>query len=164
MFNINFHNVVDQNIPPKTGMPKPILKAWLYALIQPVVELYNIFYAYRTQTLYSLSITGQVIYLEKLLNDKYNSGGTEIYISDGEFNNAPFIYNTAEARPDLFLYNTAEAKPDLFLYNTSEYTSGNNDFVINVPDTITFDTNEMTSLINLYKLAGKSFTIETYTP
>jgi hypothetical protein len=161
MFNINFNNVVDHNIPPKTGMPKPILKAWLYALIQPVIELYNIFYAYRTQTLYSLSITGQVIYLEKLLNDKYNNGNTGIYIADGSYKNAPFIYNTAEARPDTFIYNTAEGKPDFFIYNTAEYMVGN-DFIVMVPVAITFDSNEMTSLINLYKLAGKQFTIQTY--
>jgi len=159
MFNIDFNNIIQLMLPPFLRKPKNI--EWLKALVKPVIDLYIIFYAYRTQTLYSLCITGQVIYLEKLLNDKFNNGNVGIYIADGSYNNAPFLYNTAEARPDTFIYKTSEGKPDLFLYNTAEYMIGN-DFIVMVPVAITFDSNEMKSLINLYKLAGKQYSIQTY--
>src|SRR5574343_779038 len=155
MFSVNFKNIVNQNLPPKTGADVPITKAWLYSLIQPIIELYAIFSSYRIQALYTLSFTGQVIYLEKLLNDTFNNGGTEIFIEDGG-KIAPFIFNTEENEPDLFIYNTEENEPDLFIYNTEEYP-GNVDFIVKVPTALVFDDNHMKSLINKYKLAGKNY-------
>lgn len=160
MFSVNFKNIIDQNLPPKTGTDTPITKAWLYSLIQPIIELYAIFSSYRIQALYTLSFTGQVIYLEKLLNDTFNNGGTEIFIEDGG-KIAPFIFNTEENEPDLFIYNTEENEPDFFIYNTEEYP-GNIDFIVKVPTALVFDDNHMKSLINKYKLAGKNYTIQTY--
>jgi len=160
MFSVNFKNIIDQNLPPKTGADVPITKSWLYSLIQPLIELYAIFSSYRIQALYTLSFTGQVIYLEKLLNDTFNNGGTEIFIEDGG-KIAPFIFNTEENEPDLFIYNTEENEPDLFIYNTEEYP-GNVDFIVKVPTALVCDDNHMKSLINKYKLAGKNYTIQTY--
>lgn len=160
MFSVNFKNIVNQNLPPKTGADVPITKSWLYSLIQPIIELYAIFSSYRIQALYMLSFTGQVIYLEKLLNDTFNNGGTGIFIEDGG-KIAPFIFNTEENEPDLFIYNTEENEPDFFIYNTEEYP-GNVDFIVKVPTALVFDDNHMKSLINKYKLAGKNYTIQTY--
>lgn len=162
MFSVNFKNIVNQNLPPKTGTDTPLTKAWLYSLIQPLIELYAIFSSYRIQALYTLSFTGQVIYLEKLLNDTFNNGGTEIFIEDGSLKIAPFLFNTAEDAEPFFVYNTAETdEPNTYLYNTAEYT-GNLDFIVKVPVALVFDENQMKSLINKYKLAGKNYTIQTY--
>lgn len=162
MFSVNFKNIVNQNLPPKTGADTPITKAWLYSLIQPIIELYAIFSSYRIQALYTLSFTGQVIYLEKLLNDTFNNGGTEILIADGILKIAPFLFNTAEDADPFYVFNTAETNEEnLYLYNTAEYT-GNLDFIVKVPTALVFDENQMKSLINKYKLAGKNYTIQTY--
>lgn len=162
MFSVNFKNIIDQNLPPKTGTDTPITKAWLYSLIQPIIELYAIFSSYRIQALYTLSFTGQVIYLEKLLNDTFNNGGTEIFIEDGILKIAPFLFNTAEDADPFYVFNTAEtSEANLYLYNTAEYT-GNLDFIVKVPTALVFDDNHMKSLINKYKLAGKNYTIQTY--
>lgn len=162
MFSVNFKNIVDQNLPPKTGADVPITKAWLYSLIQPLIELYAIFSSYRIQALYTLSFTGQVIYLEKLLNDTFNNGGTEIFIEDGILKIAPFLFNTAEDADPFYVFNTGETSEDnLYIYNTAEYT-GNLDFIVKVPAALVFDENQMKSLINKYKLAGKNYTIQTY--
>lgn len=162
MFSVNFKNIVNQNLPPKTGADVPITKSWLYSLIQPLIELYAIFSSYRIQALYTLSFTGQVIYLEKLLNDTFNNGGTEIFIEDGILKIAPFLFNTAEDADPFYVFNTAETnEANLYLYNTAEYT-GNLDFIVKVPTALVFDENQMKSLINKYKLAGKNYTIQTY--
>lgn len=162
MFSVNFKNIIDQNLPPKTGTDTPITKAWLYSLIQPIIELYAIFSSYRIQAIYMLSFTGQVIYLEKLLNDTFNNGGTEIFIEDGILKIAPFLFNTAEDADPFYVFNTAETNEEnLYLYNTAEYT-GNLDFIVKVPTALVFDENQMKSLINKYKLAGKNYTIQTY--
>lgn len=162
MFSVNFKNIIDQNLPPKTGTDTPITKAWLYSLIQPIIELYAIFSSYRIQALYTLSFTGQVIYLEKLLNDTFNNGGTEIFIEDGILKIAQFLFNTAEDADPFYVFNTAETNEEnLYLYNTAEYT-GNLDFIVKVPTALVFDENQMKSLINKYKLAGKNYIIQTY--
>ena len=162
MFSVNFKNIINQNLPPKTGDDVQITKSWLYSLIQPIIELYAIFSSYRIQALYTLSFTGQVIYLEKLLNDTFNNGGTEIFIEDGILKIAPFLFNTAEDADPFYVFNTAETNEEnLYLYNTAEYT-GNLDFIVKVPTALVFDENQMKSLINKYKLAGKNYTIQTY--
>jgi len=169
MFNIDFHNIVDENIPSKTGMPKPIFKAWLYTLIQPVVELYYTFKAYRQNTLYRLSFTGQVIYLEKLLNDIFNNGAAGIYIQDGLLITKTFLFHKAEGCPKTYLFHKSEHGDKTYLFHKAEFNSLY-EFIIKVPNTVYAQLllnnnqglNNMKALVNLYKLAGKRFTIKSY--
>jgi hypothetical protein len=48
-----------------------------------------------------------------------------------------------------------------YLMNVSEMNLAN-DFIVMVESSITFDANEMRSIVNYYKLAGKRFTIQIY--
>jgi hypothetical protein len=159
---------------------------WLNALLKPLSELYQTFIAFKNETLYELSITGQVISLEQLLNDKFNGGlnawnwnstdGTyvpntpnAIYIID--FPNAlpvTYVWNNAEARPPLYLYNASEAHtPPLYLYNMGEFDD-EADFLINVPTALADVTTDllfvakMKAWVNKYRQAGTRYSIVNY--
>lgn len=167
MFNVDFNNIITLLLPPFLRKSKNI--AWLKSLVKPLIDLYTLFMAYRVTTVYSLSFTGQVIYLEKLLNDSYNAGLTGIYIADGSGIARIYFSHKSEGFPKQYLYHKSENQTPLYLYHKSEYNS-QNDFIIMVPLSLYTQLqlnndqglNNMKSLVNLYKLAGKRYTINSY--
>jgi hypothetical protein len=137
--------------------------AYAMALVSPVITLYNQLLAFRSLLLYKLTITPQVCYLEKMLNDQYDTDLRRIYISDSNQYEGLFIYTEGEDQP-LFLFTEAEvAKPKTFVYTEGEGSiDGSNDFVIFYPVGLEFEMNEMISLINTFKLASKLFSIQPF--
>lgn len=136
-------------------------KSWLVALLTPVSTLHATFKSWSTEQRYFLQHTGQVIYLEKVLNDKFGSedydstdheNTKEIYITDGTRPTRKYIYKRSEDNP-VFL------NPTVFIDSRATFEAIYFDFLVNVPDTITYDTNEMIALVNRYRLAGKYFKI-----
>ena len=157
---------------------------WLMALIYPIKQLNEAFVAYTEDVYYRLSITGQIIYLEKLLNDKFNNGlparaasatvglydgaFTGIYISEPAGLILPkYVWNKIEQRPSVVLYNAAENMPPLYLNNNAEI-DGEFDFIVNVPYSVgDVSTDEvlMSSIkawVLEYKIAGKRFNVVNY--
>ena len=162
---------------------------WLAAITKPIRDLYNDFIAFKDETLYELNITGQVIYLEMLLNDKFNGStpawiwnGTDftytpntpnaIYILDNPNRINPFwLWTRAEGRPPVSLRTRAEVTADpslsLFLYSRAEYNQ-QADFVVYVPSAlanVTTDTvfvTQMKGWLNKYKQAGARYKIVNY--
>lgn len=169
MFNSSLKIAVLLLIPP--GLRKPRLIAWLSALVSMVEDMRLVFTSYRSSQLYFIAHNSQVIYLEHILNNKFNPDGNSedpdyegngIYITDGQTADDVFIFNTSEAGDDTFIFNTSEAEDDTFLNNNTQYGPWIG-FVVNVPDSFTINENEMKALLNKLKLAGKNYTINYYT-
>ena len=166
MFNVDFNNIVELLLPPFLRKTKII--AWLKALVKPLIDLYTTFMAYRQSVIYLLSFTGQVIYLEKLLNDTYNNGTSGIIIVDGNTLDFPYLFNKSEGVVDIYLYNLSENEDPFYLYNKSEFGT-QIDFIVKVPALLYSQLqlnnnqglNNMTALITKYKLAGKRFIIQS---
>lgn len=161
MFNIDFAKLVKDLLP--WFHRRPVMEAWLKALIAPVATLYTAFLQERTKRLYEASYNGQVAELEYVLNDYYYSSPTtrDIYIEDYVGYEDTFLYNKAENLEDTFIYNSAEAEPETFIFNADE-GGGGPDFIVWVPVALVFDENYMRSLINKYKIAGPQYQIVTY--
>lgn len=151
-FNIDYNTLVRWLLP--VPLRKRLILAWLQALVWPVVLLYQAHRRYREANLYRLSISPQVCYLEKLLNDRYDRTDRRIYIDD------------AIDRPPLYLFQDAENKPVYLgsrpLYRENEFGLNLDDFVVYVPVIVIFEFNEMRSLIDLYKLAGTRYSIQFF--
>jgi len=166
MFNINWSNLISNLLP--WFHVRTVMLSWLGALVHPMQALYTGFLQFREARLYETKYNGQVAELEYVLNDYYYNDGTlrTIYIEDNTDQGDTFIYNTLENEDETHIFNADEAEGDeydTFIYNVNE-GSGSSDFIVWVPDTLTFDINEITSLVRKYKMAGPSFSIETYTP
>jgi hypothetical protein len=48
------------------------------------------------------------------------------------------------------------------LFNREDYALYNTSFIVMVPTGLVYDTSRLMALVNKYKLAGKSYTIQTY--
>lgn len=123
--------------------------------------LNDYFIAFVQQTFYKVSFTGQVVYLEHILNDRYDNGLRRIYIEDGlQVPLPPYLYNKVEQRP-LYIWNKVESQPvQVYLRNKEEYSS-ENDFIVYVPNAILTPALEkaIRSLVKIYKIAGKRFSV-----
>ncbi|MVT09874.1 hypothetical protein [Chitinophaga tropicalis] len=156
IFDIDYPKLVRLLIPPRMRKLRHV--AWLQALTNPVNYLYQQFKRNRDANLYRLNITPQVVYMEKLLNDRYDISGRRIRIKDAITYTAEYLYQDAENKP-LYIYKEEENKP-VYLFTESEIGSDSVDFYVLLPAGLSYNENEMTALINNYKLAGKSYKIQ----
>lgn len=176
----NFVNIVQNLLP--YFLRKLNFIQFLNALVKPLSLLHNnpsvpvtnfgqkdiSFYQWYEYIRNYLKFNGQIIYLEKFLNQTYlplieepwasNDG---IYILNTASSNFSYIYNTIELKPPIYFYNISEVQTT-YLFNKSE-ASSMFDFIVFVPDTLTYETILMQSRINQYKLGGKSYDIQVYT-
>lgn len=157
---IDIYAYIKQAIP--FHLQKEPLQSWIKALLAPLQELNATFDVTAKSAKYEVSFTGQVIYLEHLLNDAYDRNQRRIYIEDGtDLILPPFLYNKIEDEP-LYLYNKVESNPNpLYVYNKAEYASPV-DFIVCVPTALlnTATTITISRLVEKYKIASKKFTIK----
>jgi len=165
MFNVDFIELIKQNVPAKLCKTK--LLAWIKALISPILQLHSDFTSYRAECDYFVNHTFQVIYLEKILNDIYDPDDRGIYIEDTPPIDVFAIYNSSEGIETAALYNSTESSAEaLILYNESEVLQPQ-DFIIMIPSNVygfltTQQFTEMRALVNKFKFAGIRFNIEEY--
>lgn len=137
------------------------IDAWLKVLAAPVVFLYQEFLRFRKVRLYELSITPQVASLERLLNDRWDPLLRRIYIDDAIIYAPLYLYRDAESH-EISLYTVPENQPVTVYTDGETLGSTADDFIIMVPIDVVFNTTEMRSLVNVYKLAGMKFKIQTF--
>lgn len=132
--------------------------AFLKALLSPLFFVYDRFIRYRLAKLYQLHITTQVVYLERLLNDKYDFTPRRIYISDAEWHLPWFVYQEEELK-DQYIFSEGEDQV-IWLYTDSEAGSIKDDFVVYVSASLEFNEDEMRSYLDSFKLFGTRYKIE----
>jgi hypothetical protein len=199
MFNIDWF--ILRLISTPVNKRQPLRATWLDVLLSQVKALHSEFYTLITGKLYELQFTGQIIYLEHVLNDTFDNDLRGIWIDNTADNSARiFLWNKVEVQPNKYLFNkwnavdsyvtndhmtyqfkvykalsnnsnvAPAANPLVWqyvmdaplLFNREDYALYNTSFIVMVPVALVFDTNRMKALINKYKLAGKSYTIQTY--
>jgi hypothetical protein len=152
IFDINYNTLVRWLVP--VPLRKPVMLAWLQALVWPVVQLYQAFRKNRAANLYRLAITPQVCYLEKMLNDRFDPQERRIRIDD-----------TLD-KPPVYLYIDAENKPVYLgskpLYRDTEFGLGLDDFLVMVPNGLVFEMAELRGLVMIYKLASMRFSVQYF--
>lgn len=157
IFNIDYYRLVKLLLP--VMLRRPLLLAFMEAIVSPVDTLYGLFSSNRNANLYRLSITPQVCFLEKALNDRFDISRRRIYIEDGVFYDEQYLFTEGEGL-DEYVYTPVENK-DIYLYTRSETGSGSVDFIVVVPAGLRYNEAEMKALVNMYKLASKTFIIPT---
>jgi len=155
---INYTKFVTSRIPVKIRYPEIV--AWVLWLALPIVVIYNLLIVFRNFVLYNLTITPQVVYLQKMLNDKYDDDERRIYIEDGISYLPLFLYTRGEENP-VFIYRRSEANPK-YVFTRGEVGQSTNDFVVYVPNEVEFNEQEMRTLLTSFKLASKSFKISIF--
>lgn len=162
IYDISFSSLILMFIPVR------IREVRLYRILQciaePLVLLHDEFKNYVSGANYELQHNGQVMSIEKVLNDKWNPGydptdhdnTKSIYISDGEKPDRPYLHLQAEDLPKYF----DPPAPQQYLFSKAEYDAVYCDFIINVPVAISFDEEVMRAIVDAYKAAGKIYKIK----
>ncbi|MDV6170243.1 hypothetical protein R1T16_17535 [Flavobacterium sp. DG1-102-2] len=108
--------------------------AYIRALLNPLDTLYYAWYLFRTENIYKLEHTGQVCYLRKSLNDKFDPSQRRIYIGNGLLYDTLYIHTEAEAqRQDL---HTEAEDGTLWLRTEAETADTGLDFIVYVPQEV----------------------------
>jgi hypothetical protein len=136
-----------------TFMREPIMVSYLWALISPIDSLYYKWSLFRNDNLYKLEHTGQICYLRKVLNDRFDVSERRIYIGDGNRYERQYLYTTAENRPRYL--------GTMYLHQNSDYADTGVDFIVYAPiEIINTSPYELKALIDFYKMGGKRYKIE----
>jgi hypothetical protein len=156
-FDISYDILRVQLLPVRLRNAK--MKAWLRCLIAPIKWLHLQFLRHRKGDVYTLAHTGQVGFLEAVLNDTFDPVARGIMIVDGSYEDPVFTYTIPEAS-QRWLGLVSEMGATGFTMPLSLYTSGEttllgDSFIIRVPASVVFDEAHMRALVNKYRIAGK---------
>ena len=138
------------------------IKVGLTVLNQTLNAQYN----FQDQIDYTLLFNGQVIMLERLLNEQFVTSEPPIYIEDALKLPDNVIFNIEENSEDIWIYNNSEVideEEEVFIYNSDEYNT-EFDFIVYVhaSEFASYNMVLMKYLIDKYKLAGTRYKIESY--
>jgi len=164
IYNIDFRKFANLLIPP--FLRKVVLIDWLVTLLNPVEDVNYKFKKFRDSSIYKVTHNGQVVYLQKVLNDYFDNLDRRIYIVDSLVIPPTWVYPVNENLP-VYIYPENENKP-VYIYDDSIFIDSGIDFVVILPldikPTNATDLNTleiyMKSLINYYKLASKRYKLE----
>lgn len=132
---------------------KSLLMAFIRALLRPLVRLMREFQDLRAQSKKALLPSGQVRAIEGAIVDKYHLHSGDVYITEPE-------------DKTLYLYYEREGAGALELPQTIYYAHENpnkTDFTIHLPDHLEKYKDDITRLIEIYRPAGRKYTIQYYT-
>ena len=144
-------------------LPPPLRKKKMFAFLKvltlPISYLHDELMKYRDLCDSRLIVNGQVIYIEKALNDYFLLQNKDIYITD---------YNVEEIT-DTYLYD--EGDPPTYFYdedsvNVTYLSDGEvNDilrFIVNVPSYLENKIEEIKAIVEYNKPAGRLYEINIY--
>lgn len=151
-YKIDFDRLILLLLP--TFLRKPVLFGYLRASISPISSLHYRWEQMREANLKKLSYNSQKCYLRGALNDNFDPELRRIYIDGVPILDETYIYQPEE-NLDFYLDT---------MYLDLDYTVAGEtvDFVVNVPTAIlNAKINEITAILQFYKLAGKTYKILT---
>lgn len=170
-YKIDFTKLVVQLLPPV--LRSKFLAALLGVMIIPLRYIYGKFCTLKDIVDSRLNTTGNVVYLEKALNDAFLLKDRQIHIETPEEEEAPAFYFKAELQRPNSLYMLSE-EIGFVLMNRSESRVKVN-FIVMVPTFLCTSVESKVSdhyqwqylaiinnIINIYKPAGRTFSIELY--
>ncbi len=138
----------------------PLHVGFALAIITPLSYIYKLFTGFRNDTIYRLTHDGQVCYLRAVANDLFDPDQRRITITDAATSSGGVIlYKRALDRAVLL---PMRASGTAVILNRRGFGGVNGyDFYVNIPLALyeTIDLNQLTAVINTYKLASKRFTI-----
>ncbi len=173
VYDIDYSSSGLPNLLTPVRLRKPVQLAWLQALVSPVAYLKGLFTTNRTNNLYVLSHSGQVCYLQAVLNDVFDPVARGIYITDGPYVDPDFIYLADEDKP-LYLDLVSEigssvipAPDPVPLYTSLEIYTLGAQFIVMVPVAVTaatgYDIHRLKAIIDKYRLVSKNnYTVQTF--
>lgn len=170
-YRIDFTKLAIQLLPPL--LRGKFLASLIRVMVLPLCYLYMKFSALKDNADSHLCITGNVIYMEKALNDAFFLTSRQIYIETPKEDDTPPFHFISESQKADVIYRQSEST-EYFLYRKGESKVLMN-FTVMVPTflctSLTAKDNDkfnwqylsvIRNIIKTYKPAGRTFGIELY--
>jgi|SRR5690554_1117709 len=154
IYNINWYRLVKMLVLPAVN--KPTLLAFINSALAPIRTNYDAFLSFKQDAEYRVQHNGQVCYLQKMLNDKFDNSLRRIRVQNVQPKERLYFYYE-EDNAAVFFYNNGDDKP-VFFYNPQDYYN-EFDFEVLVPEALASQINLMEIEINYYKIYSKNYQI-----
>lgn len=143
---------------------RSFLVKWLRILVIPIDWIYGVFLEYRLNCLYQARHNSQIIYMEAILNDAFDSVQRRIRIKNAVFKQPIFFYDPLDNK-DVYFYNPADDKPVWFYY-PEQFEGEGCDFYVYIPPDVELNITlrpaveiQISGLVEFYKLYSKNYKI-----
>jgi len=164
IYNVDFTKVVLGNI--ETFLRTTVRVKWLGSLVSPVVALYNVYLQFRTEKIYQMSHNSQVVYLEKVLNDKFDNSLREIRVQNSALIEPVWHYNKQDEKP-VWYFDKQDNIP-VWFRDQADFDNYNSDFEVIIPVRLQPGTPEelekfetaVKLLVDYYKLYSKKYVLK----
>jgi len=153
MFSIDFEHIIRLILPRLKRTP--LRTAWIIVIVSGLKAIYQYLTEYRVESNYKASMNGQTIYLEKRLNDYFNSGNSGIEILPHNVINYIYVMNNNEG---VALYTQNSPSASVFLTDTRFY---NNllYFEVLIPSGVSAPENQVRAILDKYIYASRRYNI-----
>lgn len=139
-------------------------KRKIFAIISifllPLIFIYSLFKSYRKQAIDKLNINGQVIYIEKVLNERFFLKNREIFITD-IVGKESYLYHRREEQIPAYLRKRSEGAEKKYIQQRGEGNYSGN-YMVNIPSFLSGYESEIKNLIDYYKPAGRTYVLKIY--
>ncbi len=164
IFDINLYRFFIWNLP--VFLRTRVRMIWLKTIVAPVWKIYYRLLAFRKASLYKMSHNSQVVYLQKVLNDKFDATDRRIKIRNSDIQEPVWHYDAPEQNP-VYYYDTDDERP-VFFRSQSEFEELNADFEVVIPLALKPATQpeikafelQVSLLVDYYKLYSKKYIIK----
>lgn len=156
MIGIDFNYLIESLTPPVHRTIEVVSS--IKANFKPLEQLKDTYEQFYSDIEYELTWNGQVCMLEHLLNEKFDSINSGIFITDAVNIDKLHIFNLAENNEITIVSNESEPTAPTYIHNKSEVSEYH--FIVNIPSSVTFNEEQLKYYVNKYKLAGKRWKIE----
>ena len=148
-FNVHWKKLAILLTP--TFLRSELMKSWIELLMEGINDIHYQWLQFRKSNIYILAHNSQVCYLRGALNDRFDNEQRRIQIIDGNKYTRKYIYTDEEQKPRFLGI--------IYIHGDEDYSDTGVDFIVQVPNDIIFNINEMKGLIDFYKLASKRYKI-----
>lgn len=157
-YNVDIYKLSAHLIPP--FLRKKRLFSFFQVFLYPFYRIVQGFKNFRNTSLYKLNTNGQVMYIEKYLNDYYHLEYKDIYITDSDRydSNIPDLYSDDTITMAVYSDNSDH---QLYLSAGAESVK-KEDYIVNVPSYLSDKIEELKLLIDFTRPAGRKYIIKTY--
>lgn len=152
IYNINWFRLVKMLVLPAVN--KPTLLAFINSALAPLRTNYDKFLDFKADAEYRVQHNGQICYLQKMLNDKFDNSLRRIRVRNVPAKARLWFYYPEDSK-EVFFY---EDEPAVHFYTPESYYN-QFDFEVLIPASLSGQTNQMTTQINYYKLYSKNYQI-----
>lgn len=153
-YNVDILKFALKVLPPV--LRRNVLFAFMKVLLAPLIELQTAFIQYVRQCNDNIRVNGQVIYIVKAIKDYFLLDNDDVYITELDVSKKLLYFRNSES----YVYISNDINNPTYIYNTTYNAQMR--FIVNIPEYLSDRIEEVRSIVEFNKPAGRQFIINVY--